>query len=360
MGEYMSKGVRLSETWFNRGLWVISLIFASFLIGLGSLVMSDLPQVEQPFTVEQYADQVALRPLDSEISAKQKAGETKDAERARLELQANNARDVSNEARQTFDNWVETRRATGLTDQDPELISRTKALDALKAKESELNRQISAIDQERLAITQSTEALNAKRTSLINAAQGQYDAQYRAQELRIFLYRLMVTFPLILIAGWLFIKFRKSRQWPFIWGFIFFALFAFFVELVPYLPSYGGYVRYIVGIVLTLIVGRFIINALRAYLERQREEEMKPDTKRREELDYDVALNRLAKKVCAGCERPVNLEDTERNFCTHCGICLFDQCTGCSTRKSAFARFCQACGLVRKPNEKENEAAAPA
>ena len=43
----MSKGLRLSEKWFNRGLWLIAFIFASFLIGLGSTIIADLPQVEK-------------------------------------------------------------------------------------------------------------------------------------------------------------------------------------------------------------------------------------------------------------------------------------------------------------------------
>ena len=58
----MSKGLRLSETWFNRGLWVIALIFAAFLIGLGSLVVGDLPQVEESLSVERYMDAAAVQP----------------------------------------------------------------------------------------------------------------------------------------------------------------------------------------------------------------------------------------------------------------------------------------------------------
>ncbi len=344
----MSRGVRLSETWFNRGLWLIALIFASFLIGLGSLVVGDLPQVETALSAEQYVDPAAIQPVRSEISAITKQADAKNGEIERLRLQAEDARNVSAEATQTFDNWLDTRKATGLSNQDPELISRTRDLDALKAKESDLNRQISALDQEMLAINQNLSRLNAKQDVLLGAAQEKLNTQLSKQELRVFLYRLLITLPLILLAGWLFVKHRKSRQWPFVWGFVFFALFTFFVELVPYLPSYGGYIRYIVGIILTVIIGRYVINALQSYLERQKQEEQKPDTERREELNYDLALSRIAKKVCPGCERPINLEDTARNFCTHCGICVFDHCTGCKERKSAFARFCHACGLLTK------------
>jgi predicted RNA-binding Zn-ribbon protein involved in translation (DUF1610 family) len=121
-------------------------------------------------------------------------------------------------------------------------------------------------------------------------------------------------------------------------------VFAFFVELVPYLPSYGGYVRYIVGIVATVLVGRQAIVALNRYLERQKAAEQLPDAQRREELSYEEGLVRLGKGVCPGCERPVDLKNEKIDFCPHCGIGLFARCPQCATRKSAFTKFCHSCG----------------
>ncbi|MBS1159426.1 MAG: hypothetical protein H6R15_1845 [Proteobacteria bacterium] len=34
------------------------------------------------------------------------------------------------------------------------------------------------------------------------------------------------------------------------------------------------------------------------------------------------------------------------DYCPHCGICLFEHCSACQERKSAFARFCHACGAA--------------
>ena len=42
----MSKTLRLSEKWFNRGLWLVAFLFAWFLTGLGSTIVGDLPQMK--------------------------------------------------------------------------------------------------------------------------------------------------------------------------------------------------------------------------------------------------------------------------------------------------------------------------
>ena len=102
--------------------------------------------------------------------------------------------------------------------------------------------------------------------------------------------------------------------------------------------------RYIVGIVVTVLVGRQAILLLNRYLKKQKLAEQFPSAQRRDELSYDTALTQLSKSVCAGCERTVDLKNTQIDFCPHCGISLFDHCFQCTTRKSAFAKFCHACG----------------
>lgn len=340
----MSKSLRLSEKWFRRGLWLVALVFASFLIGLGSTVVSDLPQVERRLQLDDFIDKPAAMPLRDTIKASQATELQAARDLDQIQLQLNAALQASANARETFGNWIATRRATAQPDQDTELIARTKALDAFKQKEDEVQRLVSAQRQIVLDARQAEQRAAEALGVLERDAQIKLNAEYRRVELRVFLYRLALTLPLLVIAGWLFAKKRKSTYWPFVWGFIFFALFAFFVELVPYLPSYGGYVRYAVGIVLTVLVGRYAIVALNRYLARQKLAEQQPDQVRREELSYDVALARLGKSVCPGCERPVDLKNDEIDFCPHCGIGLFDHCGQCETRKSAFSKFCHACG----------------
>lgn len=340
----MSRALRLSEKWFRRGLWLVAFVFAGFLIGLGGTVVGDLPKVEQRLEVDDFLDRAAAAPLRARIETSQRASEAAQAalEQAQLKLQV--ARADARTARESFDNWLATRSVTQRAEQDPEVVSRTRALDGLqqaqRAAQSAVEQQQQAALDARQAETRARRELNV----LESAARDKLHAQERKVELRVFLYRLALTLPLLVAAGWLFARKRKGTYWPFVWGFIFFALFAFFVELVPYLPSYGGYVRYVVGIVVTVLVGRHAILALNRYLEKQRAAEQLPDLQRREELSYDTALARLAKGVCPGCERPVELKDETIDFCPHCGIGLHNRCGACDTRKSAFAKFCHACG----------------
>ncbi|TBW08117.1 zinc ribbon domain-containing protein [Azotobacter chroococcum subsp. isscasi] len=340
----MSKAQRLSEKWFRFVLWIIAVVFAGFLIGLGGTLVKNLPLVEQYLQSEDFIDRPAAEQARQAIDQQRRlAQESRDAlEQAQLKLEI--ARQDSLTARDSLNAWLASRRATQQAAGDTELLRRTADLERLRIGERSARAAVEA-EQQRLLDAQQTESRAEQRLQeLEQQAQERLQDELQRQELKVFLYRLALTLPFLVVAGWLFARQRRSTWWPFVWGFIFFALFVFFVELVPYLPSYGGYVRHAVGILITVLVGRQAIVALNRYLERQRQAEARPDAERRQELSYDTALARLAKKVCPGCERAVELDNAQIDYCPHCGICLSDHCGQCQQRKSAFARFCHACG----------------
>lgn len=341
----MSKSLRLSEKWFRRGLWLVAVVFASFLIGLGSAVVGDLPQVENRLELDTFiAQPQKAQALRTQIEQAEAQQEQAQAAREQAQLQWQKARASTQAAQDSFRNWIATRSVTQRSEQDPDVIARNTALEQLREQERQAQQSLQAQDQALLDARQSAQKLHQSLNAMERDAHQLLERAERAQELRVFFYRLALTLPLLALAGWLFVKKRKSTWWPFVWGFVFFALFAFFVELVPYLPSYGGYVRYAVGIVLTVLVGRWAIVALQRYLERQKQAEALPAQERRSHMAYDAALAHLAKGVCPGCERPVDLKDGVTDFCPHCGIGLFEPCHACTARKSTFSKFCYRCG----------------
>ena len=336
----------MSEKWFQRGLWLIALVFAGFMVGLGRLVVGDLPLVEKPVDPESFMDRGQLFKARAEVRASDAALKSNQEALDRVNLAVESARDKTNSAHETYTNWIATRSATEQSSQDAEVLKRTRELDTLQAKERSAEEAQEKLEQERLALQQSRSASQAQEQSVEEAGRAGYDRAVRKLELRVFLLRLAVILPLLLLSILLFFKARKSAYWPFVWGFIFFSLFAFFVELVPYLPSYGGYVRYVVGIVLTVFAGVYAIRSLQRYLEQQKAAEEKPEEQRRKDLGYDVALFRLAKKVCPGCERPFETADPLNNFCVHCGLLVFHECSACKVRQTVFTHFCRACGTA--------------
>ncbi len=342
----MFKSLRVPERLFHAAMWLVSFLFAGFLIGLGGKIVGDLPGVDQRLTLEQFLEPAqvtrngTVRDSLGRLAQSQEAA----AERARLRLVA--AANAYRNARSTFDNWIATRTATTDPSQDPEVLQRTRELDALKARERTAQFEVDRLSAEQLAVSQATEEQRRRYQQLEEEARGRYDAARFRQELRVFAIRLVITLPLLLVAAWLVMRKRKSQYWPLARGFVLFALFTFFVELVPYLPSYGGYVRYGVGVIASGLAGVYVIRAMQRYMARRAEEERQTESERRRALPYEEANKRIAAGVCPGCERPIaaSAGGAPANFCVHCGMTLFDECLTCATRKNAFFHYCPACG----------------
>jgi hypothetical protein len=342
----MSKNLRLSERFYQRILWVIAIAFAAFLIGLGKLIVGDLPEVEQSLSPDSFIDAKAAEPVKGKLQAlateRGKVGDALESRRLALTAAEHDVEQVQT----SFRAWATTRQVTQDATSDPEVAKRVRQIDTLIAHQRDAQHAVDELSRQDAQLNAQERAEQTKLAKLQADAQDRYDAAMRVQELRVFGWRLAMTLPLLLIAGWLLLRRRGSKYWPYVYGFAIFAGFTFFVELVPYLPSYGGYVRYLVGIIVTLVGGLYLIRALTRYREQQRIIEAQSDAQRRAALSYEVVMARLAKKACPGCERALHPEDPAENFCPHCGLCLFNSCGQCGTRKNAFSRFCLSCGTA--------------
>lgn len=356
----MFKQLRGPERAFKIGQWIVALLFAYFLIEIGAAVIADLPQVSSAPERSSFVDQPALNRLHTQMQGDRDKIAQLDQERHHLDAQLGQQQTHYQQEQASFETWRDTRRTTGKSDQDAEVVARARRLDGLLAAQQATQQEIQRISEIRQRHVLAIAPLEAQAQALeYKADQDFFEASRRAL-LKVFFIRLAFVLPLLISALWLFRRHRQSAQWPFVWGYILFALFAFFFELVPYLPSFGGYIRYGVGALLTFWGGRLLINALQRYLERKQQEQAAPEEARKQDIRYERALESIAKGQCPGCERPfVNAQGVELNYCMHCGLRIHHACSRCGLRHNAFFPFCPACGQRSGEHSTETPAETP-
>ncbi|MBS0254833.1 MAG: zinc ribbon domain-containing protein [Proteobacteria bacterium] len=347
----MIKGARVPERAYHIVLWVVSVVFAGFIVGLGDLVIGDMPRVERHAAASSGYDPGAAEPRPNpEVIAISRQVDAINDKAEIASLQLAQAKKASESGTAAFQAWIAARTATTNPAQDPEVLAHTRALEALKANERAAQEALDALETSKTGLETRKGALERQQAQADEAARPARERAQFWEDLRVFLLRLAICLPMLLVAAWLVLRKRKSDYWPLARGFVLAAVFVFFVELVPYLPSYGGYVRYIVGIALTFAAGHFLIKNMRAYLERRREVEAQAEEDRRKLVSHDEAFKKMAASVCPGCDRPIaKMDGAESNFCVHCGMTLFDHCHQCNTRKMAFFRYCLSCGSAAAP-----------
>ena len=96
----MSKSLRLPEKWFRRGLWLVAAAFAFFLIGLGSLVVGNLPQPNTSLEVEQFIPESDAQRVKAEINKAQALAEKTGRERDKAARRSADLRDEANKLRE--------------------------------------------------------------------------------------------------------------------------------------------------------------------------------------------------------------------------------------------------------------------
>ena len=347
------------ERLVRAGQWVIALLFAWFLIQVGTSLIADLPLLTRAPQPSQYQQQAALTQVQGQLQPLREQERQLQEQLGDLERQTNQAEENLRRDRQSFETWRAARTATEQSDQNPEVVARAQKLDGELAQLQRIGERKRQLQQRQSALQQQLAPVAQQLLSLENQDREAFEAARRRHEWTAFLIRLGFVLPVLALAIWLFQRQRGSEQWPFVWGFLLFALFAFFVELVPYLPSFGAYIRYGVGALLTYLGGRALMRWLRAYLSRKQAEQQAPQEQRLQQIRYEKALQTLGRRQCPSCERFISSGDAPLpDYCMHCGLRIKTHCRSCEHHHLAFYPYCPACGTPCDPIDPAEGAAA--
>lgn len=339
--------------------YTIAILLCGFLILFSGILIDDVGEWKEQPAIEEFQDQVYLSKRIVEINEiNQQINVWKEKEK-NVQRALSITEKKYESAKESFDNLIKTCEIVGSPEEDPEVINRANELDAyFKTKlewESELTRYSDSIGLLRKDKRKVDKLISTEYES---AREDQFKA-IRRYDLKIFLIRLMIILPLLLIGVFFIVRFRNHKYWPLFLGFIMFSVYAFFFGLVPYLPDYGGYIRYSVGIVLIVLLGVYVINLIRRFVEQKRKELKTSSLERAKQVQIETAEKALDKHMCPSCGKDYTIKGWDKslkknnetqtsvmipNFCRHCGLELFKKCKSCATENYAHLPYCCNCG----------------
>ena len=336
----------------------ISTILCLFLILLSNKIIDDLDTASVRPEIENFENKVVMNELDKKINTLNIEVENLTTKKGTIEKTIATAKENYINEKQSFDNWVQTRKTLGSPDKDQEVIERAKKLDEFYKIEqdwrSQLNLRQVEIDQREKKQHEIQKLIEKEK----EAAETKYSAELKHYDLKVFLIRLLFVAPILALGIFFFVRYRRHKFWPLYFGFTLFSLYAFFFGLVPYLPSYGGYVRYAVGIILSAGLGYYAIKTIRQFIETKQAELKVSTQERAKNVQTEVAEKALENHFCPSCGKDFIIKKWEfpfknnesdayklvTDFCRHCGLELFKNCNKCGNKNFAHLPFCSSCG----------------
>jgi hypothetical protein len=339
--------------------YIIAIVLCGFLISLSGKLIDDVDEWKERPTVEQFqnADFLTLKnfeieKIDLKINLK---GEKKSSIENTIKVVNSNYVN----AKKSFDNWLEARKTVGSPKEDKEVLNRANELDKYYKSQQEWKKELAEITNEINLLTKNKNKIEELIDEEKDSAYGEREKAIRKYDLKVFLIRLLFISPILLLGIFFIIKFRKHKYWPLFLGFVLFSFYAFFFGLVPYLPSYGGYIRYTVGIILSVLFGVYAINKIRAFIEQKKNELKISTTERSKKVQTETAEKALDNHMCPSCGKDFIVKKWDKsagkkdkaatygivtNFCRFCGLELFKKCNTCDSENFAHLPFCSNCG----------------
>lgn len=337
----------------------ISTILCLFLILLSNKIIDDLDSTIHRPEPEDFENKSVLIKLDKDENKINSEIENLNLKKTTIEKTIATAKDNYINEKQSFDNWVQTRKTLGSPDKDQEVITRAKKLDEFYKIEGDWRSQLNTLQTQIDEVEKKQQEIYKSIAKERSDAGVKYYNEIKWYDVKVFLIRLFFVSPVLAVGIFFFVRYRRHKFWPLYFGFTLFSVYAFFFGLVPYLPSYGGYVRYAVGIILSVGLGYYAITSIRQFIEKKQAELKISTQERAKNVQTVVAEKALENHFCPSCGKDFILKKWEfpsaksteteayklvTSFCRHCGLELFKNCASCGNKNFAHLPFCSSCG----------------
>ncbi|MEM1137834.1 MAG: hypothetical protein AAGI07_18500 [Bacteroidota bacterium] len=338
----------------------IAFVLCIFLILLSSNIIDDIDDWSDRPDFTSFENRAKVDSLRNELKLIDNQVEDIRVKNERINQTINIAKSNYDNEKQSFENWLAARQTIGSPKEDKEVLQRAEKLDSFYKIEQEWRSELASNQLEIETFYTSRTGLEDLLDKEQKNASEKYNAAIRTYDLKVFLKRLLFAFPILALGIFFLVKYRQNKYWPLFLGFILFSVYVFFFGLVPYLPSYGGYIRYTVGIILSVVLGIYAINRIRSFIEKKKAELKESSTERAKRVKTETAEKALNNHFCPSCGKDFilrkwdnpkikagNGEDMFKlvsSFCRHCGLELFTDCKKCGNKNYAHLPFCSNCG----------------
>ena len=321
--------------------FIISSVLCGFLILLSSQLIGDVDDWKEPPTLESFQNIELLNENDSLIALIEADISMIQEKMNRIVTTINVTESNYSNAKQSFDNWLDARQVIGSVTEDKEIIKRANELDEFYKTQESWRKKQSILEQQTQELEESKNEFYKYIETEKDRAYGLRFKSIQKNDLNIFLIRLLIILPILLIGLFFIVRFRKHKYWPLFLGFVLFSFYAFFIGLVPYLPSYGGYIRYSVGVVIVILLGIYVINKIREFIEKKKNELSVSQSERAKNVQTATAEKALDDHICPSCGKDfivVGWEKSEHgkklqyapvkvaHFCRFCGLYYLGAC----------------------------------
>jgi hypothetical protein len=342
------------------GLLLVMVALAGFLISLGNKVLEDCDGwISAPVSAD-FLDQPALQAARTAAATLEKQWEGFADTKSLYEKSRQKAQRQYADQKQSYEDWLQARATIGSSQEDKEVRGRAQALDQFRAIQESWQARMDEVDAQSAGLGRQLADARAQVSRVEGEGQERYDSAMKAFSLKVFVLRLGLVLPVLGLAIFLLLRFRKSRFWPMVWAYLFFSLYAFFLGLVPYMPSFGGYIRQIVGVLLSLLAAFYVIRQLGQYMQKKKKELEVSTQDRARAIQEEVAIRAFNSHSCPSCERnflinkwypkvrkasEIRTLDEAPDHCCYCGLPLFGPCPACQKRNFVHFPYCSACGV---------------